>query len=148
MALDKNKIYEKCIETINNKIKTLQEAIDDAQKQANEYGCPKDRYDAFRSQLLRKKDMLSRQLQQVIDDKNNLLKIDLDKKVNTVEFGAFVVTNKQKMFISVSLGKIQIDNTEIYAISTLVPMFKTIKGLKAGDKANHNGLHLEILEIY
>jgi len=148
VALDKNKIYEKCIETINNKIKTLQEAIDDAQKQANEYGCPKDRYDAFRSQLLRKKDMLSRQLQQVIDDKNNLLKIDLDKKVNTVEFGAFVVTNKQKMFISVSLGKIQIDNTEIYAISTLVPMFKTIKGLKAGDKANHNGLHLEILEIY
>ncbi|RLD48395.1 MAG: hypothetical protein DRI94_12595 [Bacteroidetes bacterium] len=146
--LDKKTIYLKCIETINLKIENLQNEINEAQKQANEYGCPKDRYDAFRSQLLRKKDMLSRQLQQFIDDKNNLLKIDLDKKINTVEFGAFVVTNRQKMFISVSLGKIQIDDTEIYAISTLVPMYNTIKGLKVGDKANHNGLHLEILEIY
>ncbi len=146
--LTKDKIYKACIYTINKKIDTLQDAINDAQKQANEYGCPKDRYDAFRSQLLRKKDMLSRQLQQAIDDKNNLLKIDFNKKNNIVEFGSFVITNKQKMFISVSLGKITVDNTDFYAISTLVPIYATIKGKKIGDKINNNGITLEILDIY
>lgn len=146
--LDKKAIYLKCIEIADAKIKNLSDEIDEAQKQANEYGCPKDRYDAYRSQLLRKKDMLSRLLQQAIDNKNNLLKIDLEKKYNKIEFGAFVITNHQKMFISVSLGKFNFEQTEVYAISTLVPMFQRIKDLKEGDKANHNGLKLEIKKIY
>ena len=145
---NKKEIYLACINAINKKIDTLQYAIDDAQKQANDYGCPKDRYDAFRSQLLRKKDMLSKQLQQAIDDKNNILKIDTDKKYNKVEFGSFVITNKQKMFISVSLGKIKADETEFYAISTLVPIYDKIKGLQAGDTFNNNGISFKILDVF
>jgi len=58
-----------------------------------------------------------------------------------------VITDKQKLFVSVSLGKIELGNELFYAISTHVPIYKELINRKKGDKFEFNGNKFEILEI-
>ncbi len=143
----KQKILEACISSIDTKIETLKYAADDAQKAANEYGNPRDRYDSFRAQQLRKKDMFSKHLQEAINEKNILNKIDVAKDYTEIVLGSLVITNKQNLFISTSIGKVTVDSIDYYAISPFVPIFKSIRGLKLGDTAEFNGNKFTIKEI-
>ncbi|HRW62859.1 MAG TPA: hypothetical protein P5132_05190, partial [Bacteroidales bacterium] len=59
-----------------------------------------------------------------------------------------VITDKQKMFISAALGKIQIDNDTYYVISTQVPVFKAMKDLKEGESFTINNNKFVIKDIF
>ncbi|MFA4852337.1 MAG: hypothetical protein WC599_07445 [Bacteroidales bacterium] len=102
----KIKLVEECKKSQLKVVKNLKTAMDDAQQSANEYGPPKDRYDSFRMQLLRKKDMYGQQMEKALNELYALEKIDTEKKMNTVGFGSVVITNEQKLFISIGLGKL------------------------------------------
>lgn len=144
----KNELVAKCREIIIDKIGNLKAEVEDAQKTANDYGQPKDRYDAFRAQLLRKRDMFSQQLVKNNEQLELLNRIDFDKKLSTVKIGALVVTENQKLLISISLGKIEVDGEAYYAISPAVPFYKVIDGKKVGDSFEFNGRKNKILEVY
>lgn len=131
-------------DTINN----LKVEVEDAQKAANEYGLPKDRYDSFRTQLLRKKDMFSQQLAKAYQQLDLLLQIDPEKHYSIVEFGAMVMTNKQNLFISISLVKVQVDDDIFYAISPAVPIYKAMEGKKVGEEFSFNNVTYKIEKIY
>lgn len=143
----KRKLLAKCRENILNTIKNLETVIAETQKSANEYGLPKDRYDSFRSQLLRKRDMFAQQLAKNNEQLSLLEKIDADKKLPRVEFGALVITENQKLFISISLGKMSIDGEEYYAISAAVPVYKAMEHKKAGEEFIFNGKKNKIISI-
>ena len=144
----KIKIINKCKSLQLETIQHLKSEIEDAQKTANEYGLPKDRYDSFRTQLLRKKDMFSQQLAKANEQLDLLEKIDPEKSCSQVEFGAIVITTKQKMFISIGLGKVQIDSDVIYAISPAVPIYKAMERKKAGEEFTFNNNTFKIKQIF
>ena len=135
----KRKLLEECkrmqLETITN----LKSVMDDAQKSANEYGSPRDRYDSYRTQLLRKRDMFAQQLHKANEQLDALDKIDVEKEMTEVQFGSLVITDKQKLFISIGLGKVVLNNKEYYAISPLVPIFEAMRSKKAGDEFEFRG---------
>ena len=143
----KANLLTKCIEQQSEVIRQLQQEIAEAQKQANDYGQPKDRYDAFRTKLMRQIELYAKQLDKANVVINTLQKIDIDKELTEVEFGAVVITNKQKLFVSAGLGKVEIDGDEYYAISPQVPIFVALKGKKKGDKVVFNGMPLLIKEV-
>jgi len=143
----KEKLLIKCIEQQSEVIKQLQQEISDAQKQANDYGQPKDRYDAFRTKLMRQIELYAIQLDKANVVINTLQKIDIDKKLTEVEFGALVITDKQKLFVSAGLGKVEIDGDKYYAISPHVPIFNALKGKKKGDEVVFNGITFLIEEV-
>ncbi len=145
---NKKNLIAHCKTLIDEKITVIQAAIDDAQQTANEYGLPKDRYDSFRAQILRKKDMFGQQLVRLIDEKNMLDKISLKKTLNAIAFGAIVKTNHQTLFIAIGLGKTQFKNDTVYVISPSVPLFHAIIGKKKGDKYSFNNTENVILDIY
>ena len=144
----KEKIINACkslqLETINN----LKSEMDDGQKTANEYGLPKDRYDSFRTQLLRKRDMFAQQLAKANEQIELLERIDPEKECHNVEFGAVVMTNKQNLFISISLGKVPVEKDVFYAISPAVPIYKVMEGKKEGEEFNFNNVTYIIEKIY
>ncbi len=143
----KKDLLLKCKEIIEEGIEKLNDEIKSAQKSANEYGAPKDRYDSFRTQLLRKRDMFAQQLAKVQEQWNVLDRIDPEKKFEQVEFGALVITSNQKIFVSTGIGKIEINNETYYAISAAVPIFKAMQGKKAGEEFELNGRKIKIREI-
>ncbi len=124
-------------------------AIADAQQSANEYGQPKDRYDSYRAQLLTRRDMLAQQLERVQNEIGLLDRIDLSRVCEFGGFGSIVITPIQKVFISIGIGKINMEGVgDYYAISSSVPFAQAVKEKKAGDTIVFNGKKLEILDVY
>mgnify|MGYP007068345097 CR=1 FL=1 len=122
--------------------------MDEHQQMANDYGPPKDRYDAFRSQMLRRRDIFAEQLQKANQELITLNKIKPDELKSVVEFGAVVITDQQQLFVSVSLGKIVLDDVFYYAVSPNVPVYQALKGLKAGDTARFNNNNIRIIDVF
>jgi hypothetical protein len=144
----KSKIIEACkyhqFETIAN----LKREMDEHQQLANDYGPPKDRYDAFRSQMLRRRDIFAEQLQKANEELFTLDKIKPSEVKSKVEFGAIVITDKQKLFVATSMGKISIDDEVYFCISPAVPIYKVIEGMKAGDATTFNNNDIKIIDIF
>jgi hypothetical protein len=140
-------LLEACFKEIDDRASSLRKVMEDAQQSANDYGQPKDRYDSYRTQLLRKRDMFGQQLGKILDQRNVLEKIDPDRICEKVEFGALVKTDKQKIFISVGLGKFNYNKQEYFVISPAVPFYKAMEGCRAGDAFEFRNQKFEIREI-
>ncbi len=144
----KERIITTCRQIVDEKAGQLREAMQEAQNAANEYGPPKDRYDSFRTQLLRKRDMYGQQLARINEQIKALDGIDTSKTMNIVSYGAVVITEFQKLFISTGVGKFEIDGAVYYAISGIVPVYKAMEGLKAGETFEFNGRRIKILDVF
>ena len=81
MKITKERLLQKCIDQQQEVIRQLQQEIDEAQKQANDYGQPKDRYDAFRTKLMRQIELYAKQLDKAKIVSNTLHKIPLDREI-------------------------------------------------------------------
>jgi len=144
----KEEIFSKCLDIHMKKIKHLETAMDEAEKSAHGYGKQSDVFDSHRMQLIGNRDMYAQQLKTEMEALETLHKIDLSLNQKTVEFGSVVITNKQKVFVSIGAGKIDIENETYYAISLQVPFFQSMKGLKKGDEFDFRGNNLKILEVF
>lgn len=143
----KERLVAKCIEHQSKVAEQLQNEIKEAQRQSNEYGQPKDRYDAYKTKLMRQIELFSGQLEKANTVLNTLNKIPVDRKVEQVEFGALVTTSKQKIFVSAGLGKLELDGETWFAISPNVPIYKALVGKKKGETVKFNGMDITINSI-
>lgn len=144
----KNKIINTCIKTLENSAQTVREAIDELIQTASEYEGDHDLFDPFKEELMKKKDLQLDQLQKYLDDIKLVRKADPKRISEKVEFGSVVITDKQKMFISAAIGKIQVDNDSYYVISTQVPVYKAMQDLKSGDTFSINNNKFTIKDIF
>jgi hypothetical protein len=144
----KKLLIEHCTDIIRKKALNVENEMTETQQQVNDYGAPKDRYDAFRTKMMRQKDMLGQQLEILLNDIMVLQTIDTKKVKNAVEQGTVVITEKQKMFISVGLGKVDLEGKTFFVISTKVPFYVAIKGLKNGDTFDFRGVKDKIIEVF
>ncbi len=144
----KRRLLEVCIARQQKTAAELQHEVDETLRLSNEYGAPKDRYDPYRTKLMNQNNLFAGQLKQANALLVTLQKIPLDREIRTVEFGAVVITDKQKIFVSVSMGKVVLDGEIYYAISPNVPVFKAMRGKKAGDSFVFNGRQIRILDVF
>ena len=138
MQLDitiKEKLLAKCITIKEESEANVLAAMNDAQQSANEYGAPKDRYDSFRAQLMRKRDMLAQQLSVIEDELRYLRQIKPGTISKKVEAGALVKLDAQTLYIVAGIGKIVFEDEIFYVVSPVVPLVAAMQNLKAGDSA-------------
>jgi hypothetical protein len=144
----KKKLVDLCLAHQQTTISNIQSAMNEAQKSANEYGQTKDRYDSYRIQLLEKRDMFARQLQQALNQLDILNRLDSNQQMDYVGFGAVIITNEENIFISVGLGKLILNGGQYFAISTNVPIFHAMKDKKKGDAFEFRGRKFQIKDIF
>jgi len=143
----KEKLLARCIAIKEeSRVNTLA-AMNDAQQGANEYGAPRDRYDSFRAQLMRKRDMLAQQLAVIEDEMRFLHQIKTGLISKKVEVGALVVMDSQTLFILTGIGKLVVENETFYVVSPVVPLVMAMKDMKQGDSFIFRGTSMKILEI-
>lgn len=149
MLLDisaKTKLLEKCIEIKEESAASTLAAMNDAQQSANEYGAPKDRYDSFRAQLMRKRDMLAQQLSSTEEELRFLRQVKPSIS-NKVEAGALVALDSQLLYILVGIGKLELGGVVYYVVSPVVPLVLAMKDLKKGDSFTFRDKVMKILDI-
>jgi len=144
----KKRLVEVCINRQQETAAELQHEVDETLRLSNEYGAPKDRYDPYRTKLMNQNNLFAQQLSQANTLLVTLQNIPLDKEITTVEFGAIVITNKQKIFVSVGLGKVVLEGETFYAISPQVPIFQAMRGKKAGDTFTFNGQTFQVKDVF
>lgn len=143
----KQKIYQKCIEKLKEVLENSKSAMDEAQTAANEYGAPKDRYDSFRTQLLRKRDLFAEQYNKTLKEYDFLKGLNPDIINKTVTINSLVITNKQRFYVTVGLGKVDLPEGEFYIISPLAPIYQVLKEKVTGDTVTFNGQKISIVDM-
>ena len=144
----KKKVVESCRKHLNLAMSQLKIAMEDAQTSADDGDQSKDQFDPYRNQMMNRREMFAQQLQKLLDQIEQLDRLDLLKTSKKVEYGSVVITDTQKLFISVGLGKVKVDNDEFFVMSAQVPFFTAIDGLKKGEKYTFRGQEGKITEVF
>lgn len=144
----KTLLIDSCMAKLQDTVINLKRETDDCQQMANEYGPPKDRYDAFRMQLLRKRDMFAQQMAKANQELSVLSIIKPDAIKMSVAPGSIILTPDMNYFIAVSMGQIEAGGMKFMCMSPAVPLYKVLQGLKAGDKTTFNNKTIIISDVF
>lgn len=125
-------------------------AMVDAQSSANDNDDDTEEklFNSYREEMQNKRDMFARQLEQAMDDLSLLNKVNATQEHQQAEFGAVVITEMQKLFISISLGQIKVGNEVFFAISPSAPIFKALVGKKKGESFEFREKKIKVLDVY
>lgn len=143
----KLKVYEAVLRAQEEAAELARQAMTEADQAAQEEVNTMDIYESYRTQYLQKSEMFARQFQKANEQLEILRRIDPNRKSEMVEFGAAVITSKQKMFVAIGMGKLDVDGETWYIISPQVPIFTAMKGKKAGEEFTFNNVKHTILQI-
>ena len=128
--------------------------MDSAQQQSNDYGANVDRYDSYRTKMMRARDMYAKQLSNANASLRYLQEALRLPPFDHAGHGAIVITDKQRFFLSIGAGKFVVNDNEsptgmqyYFAISAQTPIYLAIKGKTVGDSFIINGITQTIKEI-
>ncbi len=106
-----------------------------------------DKFETGRAMMQREQDKVQSQLDQLKTTKSLLKQIPTSKKAKEGSIGAVLITDKGNFYISVSLGKIMVKDTQYYVISPEAPLARIMMGKKAGDEVEFRGRKYEVREV-
>ena len=148
-------IIQACIDQQRQVASTAKQEMDSCQQQSNDYGANKDRYDAYRTKLMRQRDMYAKQLSIANASIRVLQELIQLPPFDTAEHGAIVITDKQRLFLSAGIGKFLVPHRSpadvpqevFFAISAQTPIYLALKGCEVGDTIFAGGSTQVIKEI-
>jgi transcription elongation GreA/GreB family factor len=146
----KQKIYNHYLEIIHDKTAMLQKVLSDLKESgSNETkSTAGDKHETALAMLQIEQANIRAQLQEVLSQKAALEKINAALTVSVVLNGSLIKTNRGYLFMSIALGKANLDNTSVIALSPQSPLGQKLMGLKMGDSAfiNNTNYHIESIE--
>ncbi len=145
----KNSIYQHLSKTLTPKIAALNEALVSAKESRNSdtKSSAGDKHETSRALAQIEIDKLEMQLEKTLILEKELQSIQLNKKYDKVEMGGLVITNQENYFISIGIGKIEVNDKIYYAISMNSPIGEVLKFKKVGEKISFNGREIVVEEI-
>jgi transcription elongation GreA/GreB family factor len=144
----KQKVFSRCVELLDEKIRALYAALNDLTEGAGNdaKSSAGDKHETARAMMQIEHENLSRQLNEFLKEKNELAQIDIGRS-NTVTKGSLIKTNQGYLFLSIALGRVEADLTKVMALSPQSPLGKKLVGLTKGDSVDINGVKYEIEEV-
>ena len=145
----KEKIYQVCVEIVQQKIDTLQKNLHDLSDSAgNETKrTAGDKHETALAMLQIEQENNSRQLKEVLQQKAVLEKLDPQLQTAMIVSGSLVETNKGHFYINLGLGKLRVEDETIFAVSPEAPLGKLMLMKKAGDAFQFNNIAYEIISV-
>ncbi|MCR4659439.1 MAG: hypothetical protein K5650_03990 [Bacteroidales bacterium] len=122
--------------------------MESAQQQSNDYGANVDRYDSYRTKMLRARDMYAQQLSNANAGLRALDELLTQSPTAEASHGSIVVTNRGRFFLSIGLGKFMAGTDTYYAISAQTPVYMALRGHRVGDKVVVGGAEQTITDIF
>jgi hypothetical protein len=145
----KQRLLTECLRIQKDAVEQLKKAMLEAQQSANDNTDDTEEilFNSYREEMQNKRDLFARQLDEALDALALLQKVNGLQSSKDVSFGAVVITESQKLFISISLGQIHSEGETYVAISPSAPLFKLMVGKHIGDSYQFRDKNTKILEI-
>jgi hypothetical protein len=145
----KQQVFNYCRQYVESRIATAKQAMDDAQQAANEEGKSSagDKYETGRAMMQIERDKAAQQLDEAIKLQGILDHLSLDTQNEKIGLGSLVITNTKKIFISIGIGKIVVNENEFLVVGPSAPLGKALMGLKIHDELIFNKEKITIAQI-
>lgn len=150
MALNKEELFNKCLDEVDKRIKQYNEKLSTISNENSDDNFNPE-FDQFgnKGEILTEYEENAAYLDRVQHMKETLANLDRSHRSETVRPGSVVETKNNYYFISVPLGEIDMDSgRRIYAISTDAPIYEHLKGKKAGHEFTFKGNKVEIVKVH
>jgi flagellar biosynthesis chaperone FliJ len=126
----KQQIYNYYLEHLNDRIQNYRDMIldlaEDAQNDAK--GSAGDKHETALSMMHIEQEKLNYKLKEVLEQKQILESIDVEKINKKIGVGSLIQTNAFLFFMSTALPKITIEDKDIVALSPSSPLGKMMLG--------------------
>ena len=140
------KEINKSIDAKTNSVQEmLQETIDS--RDSDTKSSAGDKHETSRAKIQIEIDQLTKQLDLLNRQKQQLNSIDFSKKNHTASIGSLVKTNNGTYLISIGFGKVIIENEVFYAISSASPIGRLFNNKLKGDKFIFRTINYEVVDI-
>lgn len=149
MSTMKEQFVSKLFDIVNSRIQEIESEIketNDSKKNESKSSAG-DKYETSREMIQQVLNNLESQLAKYVQMKNDLESINFNLISDNIKVGSLVVTDTAKFLISIAIGKIIINNDEIYAISINSPIGETLKSRKKNDIINFQNRNIKIIDI-
>ena len=145
----KQKLYEYCINTVEEQITLATAAMEAAQHAANSEtkSSAGDKYETGRAMAHLDKDRHARQLSMALQTRQQLQQLNPNLIADTISVGSLVTTNAGRFFISVGLGSVIINDTEYTLISVDSPLGQALLDKEEEDIVHFRKREFEIIRI-
>lgn len=149
MADIKEKLHRACVEYVEERIASAQQAITAARESANDdtKSSAGDKFETGREMMQQEIDRNRKQLEESQRLKLVLEKIDPLKQTDVIQNGALVTTNLGKFYISISRGQILVDDTIYFAVSSVSPIGLKLMKQREGFEFDFNGKPLRVEKV-
>ncbi len=137
----KSQLYHKCLQYVDQWIKNIEIAINNATSVDESKSSAGDKHETGRAMAQLEQEKNSKQLKEALELKNTLLKINPNIQSSVVSLGSIVLTDKGNFYISIAAGKIIIDAEIYFAVSPSAPIAKAFTGGTKNQEINFNGQH-------
>ena len=145
----KNLILKDMLHRIENKIISIQDVLKDTiySRDSDSKSSAGDKHETSRAKIQTEIDLLNKQLGLLNRQKQELSNIDFCKNYSSATIGSLVKTNNGSYFISIGIGRININNEIFYAISLASPIGILLKNKKIGDVFSFRNTSFKIIDI-
>lgn len=150
MSSFKIALHQACLNRIDQRIVLAQKAMDDIQESANQEtkSSAGDKYETSRAMMQQEKDKHADQLDQAQELRRQLELLDPAITQAQIQTGSLVQTNEGQYYLSVSLGKMVLDNQTVFVLSAAAPLGQALLHKRIGDKIVFQNRSIEILNIW
>ena len=149
MQISKVEIHETILKLLTNSIvhATKDYELAKESRDSDTKSSAGDKFETGREMIQREMDKISASIDQSKNQLNFLSKINLNRPYSTVDLGCLIITDQGIYYISIGLGKVEINAEIIYAISLDSPIGQLFKGKRVGDELEFRGKTLKINQL-
>ncbi|MFZ1809051.1 MAG: 3-oxoacyl-ACP synthase [Cyclobacteriaceae bacterium] len=145
----KQQLYKYCQQWVDNKITMAKNEINAAQASANEEtkSSAGDKYETARAMAQLEIEKSTSQLSEAGKLKRLLGEFSGESETSKAQLGSLIQTNNGWFYISLSAGKVILDDVTYICLSPVSPLGAKMMNLVTGDQFNFNKLDYIILEV-
>jgi transcription elongation GreA/GreB family factor len=143
-------LHRYCMQYVEGRIHTADQAMRSAQEAANAEGKSSagDKYETGRAMMQIERDKAAQQLEEALKLKRTIEGIRTDVLVPTVALGCVVLSDVVNFYIAISADKVQFENKNFITIAPNAPVASMLMGLKVGDNFQFNGKQHVVRTIF
>lgn len=148
--MNKEIVHRAILENLNERIESLNSILKETFEATAEdsKSSAGDKHETGVAMAQLEQEKLTKQINEFIQLKEALLKINPSKVHTKIETGSLVETNNGWYYFSIGLGAVKIEEIIIFALNPLAPIGLLLNGKSKGESVIFNGKTTEILDVF
>jgi transcription elongation GreA/GreB family factor len=131
----KQELLQACFEFVNNRAKTIVQNLESHKKAlfSETKSSAGDKHETGRAMIQLEMEKASQQMESMLQMKKTLDKITLSVGAEVISLGNAVITDKGNYYLSISVGKVEVEGNQYFCVSTNSPVGAQLLGKRIND---------------